>query len=232
MKVVALLNWYEEPVSWLAETVASAAKLCDHIIALDGPYAEFPSALSKPASGTEQAEVIFHAAAGAGMGCTVHAPRQPWWGNEIEKRSYLMELGQSMTTEDDWFLVIDADEVLTKVPLGSRQLLDATDLNVAQLMLWERDDLDSAYPCRRLFRALRGITYQHTHYTITAPGPNGTRVLNGNEVLHPNKWEKPADLWDVRMEHRTKFRTQFREALKKQYYARMPTFEDGNKEIL
>jgi hypothetical protein len=225
MKVVALLNWYEESPSWLAETVASAGKFCDHIIAVDGPYANFPGALKKPASGTEQAETIFHAAAGAGMGCTIHAPRQVWWGNEIEKRAYLMEVGQTITTEDDWFLVIDADEVLTDVPQDSRALLDAVTCDVAELTLWERDDLDSNTPCRRLFRALRGITYQQTHYTITAPSPDGgTKVLNGSETVHRN-WEKAADLWNVRMEHRTKFRTDLRVALKNEYYARIPDFE-------
>lgn len=226
MKVVALLSWYEESPSWLAETVASAAKLCDHIIAVDGPYADFPGAMNKPASGTEQAETIMHAAAGAGMGCTIHAPRKVWWGNEVQKRSYLMKLGESMTTEEDWLLVIDADEVLSEVPVDSKKLLADTEYNAAEVMLWERDDLDSNYPARRLYRALRGIQYTQTHYTITAPGPDGTtRVLNGNEVMHRKQIEGAADLWDIRMEHRWKHRTELRRALKNQYYQRIPDFE-------
>lgn len=222
MKVVALLNWYEESPSWLAETVASAGKLCDHIIAVDGPYANFPGALNKPFSGSDQAEVIFHTAAGAGMGCTIHAPREVWWGNEVEKRAYLMELGQTITTEDDWFLVIDADEVLTEVPADSRAKLADISRDVAELMLWERGDLDTNYGCRRFFRALRGITYQQAHYVITAPSVS-PQVLNGSETKH--KLVPAADMWDVRMEHRSKFRTDLRNALKSQYYARIPDFE-------
>ena len=227
MKVVGLLSWYEESASWLAETVASVAKLCDHIIAVDGPYADFPGALKKAASGTEQAETILHTAAGVELGCTIHAPRQLWWGNEVQKRAYMMRLAESMTTEDDWLLVIDADEVLTEVPADVRKTLEATELNAAEITIWERDDLDSACPTRRLYRALRGITYTQTHYIVTAPGINGgpTRVLNGNEALHHKQIERAADLWDVRMEHRWKSRAEVRIALKNQYYQRIPGFE-------
>lgn len=227
MKIVALLSWYEEPASWLAETVASLGSFCDHVVAVDGPYADFPGAMSKPASGTEQAETILHTAAGVGLGCTIYSPRQMWWGNEVQKRAFTMQLGQTFTTEDDWFLVIDADEVITDVPVDARQILENTDKLVGEVTLWERDDLDGHYPFRRLFRALRGITYVNTHYTITAPGVDGgkTRVLNGNEAMNLRQFEKAEDLWDVKIEHRCKFRSEIRAALKSQYYARVPELE-------
>jgi hypothetical protein len=227
VKVVALLSWYEEPASWLAETVASLGKFCDHVIAVDGPYADFPGALTKQASGTEQAETILHTAAGVGIGCTIYAPRTLWWGNEVQKRAFTMKLGQTFTTEDDWFFVIDADEVITDVPVDARQALDKTDRNVGEIVIWERDDLDGHYPARRLFRALRGITYQNTHYTITAPGVDGgpTRVLNGNEVMNRGRFEKAEDFWGVKIEHRRQHRSELRAALKSQYYARVPDFE-------
>ena len=223
MKVVGLLSWYEEPVSWLAETVASAAKLCDHLIAVDGPYEQFPFALKKPASGTEQAETILHAAAGAGIGCTIHASRQPWWGNEVEKRSFMFDLAQSFTTADDWLLVIDADEVLSQVPGDTRNLLEKTKLDAGVIHLWERGDQDTAYLQRRLFRALRGIRYQDCHYVVTAPGEAGVKILSGVESVH--RVAPAEELWDVRMEHRTAMRTAMRTALKKQYYAKLPDIE-------
>ena len=223
MRIVGLLSWYEEPVSWLAETVASAAKLCDHLIAVDGPYAEFPFAHTKPASGTEQAEVILHAAAGAGMGCTIHASRQPWWGNEVEKRSFMFDLAMPFSTEDDWLLVIDADEVLSQVPENTRDLLAKAEADVAEVHLWERDDQDTIYVQRRLFRALRGIAYRDCHYVVTAPSGDGVKVLSGDQHVH--QLEPAEQMFGVRLEHRSSQRTALRNGLKNQYYAKLPDLE-------
>lgn len=225
MRIIGLLSWYEEPASWLAECVVGMAKLCDHVIAVDGPYALFPGATTKPASGSEQAETILHTAAGAGIGCTIHSPRQPWWGNEVEKRDYMLQLGMTMAEPGvDWFLRVDADEVVTQVPVDSAKKLAETDLDVAEVMLWERDDLDSQYPLRALFRALPGIRIHQLHYLVTVPGKDDkTRVLCGHDIKH--RQEPAADLWDVRMEHRTKQRSALRRALKDQYYAQIPEIE-------
>lgn len=224
MRVIGLLSWYEEPASWLAECVASAARLCDHMVAVDGPYADFPGALKKPASGSEQAEIIGHTAAGAGMGCTIHSPRTPWWGNEVEKRDAMFRLASTMVQPGDWFLRIDADEVLTQVPPDTKTLLAATPLDVAELMIWERGEEAGASPLRALFRALPGIGVQQAHYVVTAPGANGaTRVLCGNEIKHR---PEPAEaLWDVRLEHRTRCRSAERWVLKNDYYAKLPEIE-------
>lgn len=227
MKIVGLLSWYEEPTSWLAETVASAAKLCDHLIAVDGPYAEFPFAQSKPASGTEQTETILHTAAGAGMGCTIHASRQPWYGNEVEKRSFMFDLAMTFTTEDDWLLVIDADEVLSQVPTDTRYLLQKSEVDVGELHLWERGDQDTVYIQRRLFRALRGIRYRDCHYVVTAPAETGVKVLSGDQQIHT--LEHAEYLPDLRLEHRTAHRTALRNGLKNQYYAKLPGIERVEK---
>lgn len=231
MSVTALLNWYEESPAWLAECVASAARLCDHLIAVDGPYAAFPGALKKPFSGTEQAEAILRTAAGAGIGCTIHAPRQVWWGGrwggEVEKRDFMFRLGETFTTPRDWYLRIDADEVLTHVPADAKRRLAETGLDVAEVMIWEREasghvgelvDTSNDYesPFRCLFRALRGIRVEQTHYTVTAPDG---RVLRGLR-------EEPAEpLWDVRLEHRTHQRTIARQRLKREYSVLINDFE-------
>lgn len=224
MRIIGLLSWYEEPASWLAECVASAAKLCDHLIAVDGPYAMFPGATRKPASGSEQAETILHTAAGAGIGCTIQAPGRPWWGGEVEKRDAMFRLGMTFAEPGrDWFLRIDADEVLTQVPPDTRTLLAATARDVAEVTMWERDDIDSQFPIRVLFRALPGIGVQQAHYVVTAPSEGGTRVLCGNDVKH--RAEPAEALWDVRLEHRTRQRSALRRALKDDYYAKLPQIE-------
>lgn len=226
MKVIGLLSWYEEPASWLAECVAGLAKVCDHLVAVDGPYALFPGSTRKPASGSEQADTIARAAAGAGIGCTVHVPREPWWGNEVEKRSYMFRLAMTMAEPGiDWLVRVDADEVVTQVPPDTRKLLAETDLNVAEVTMWERGDgQDSQFPLRVAFRALPGIRVQQAHYVVTAPAVDGTlRVLVGNDTVH--RAEPALPLWDVRLEHRTGQRPAMRRALKDQYYAQLPQIE-------
>lgn len=218
MRVVGLLSWYEEPASWLAETVASAARLCDHIIAADGPYAAFPGAMRKPASGSEQADVIAHAAAGAGIGCTVHLPRSPWWDGEVGKRDWMFRAAELVTTEADWLLVVDADEVLTTVPPDTRQILEQSDKDVAELRLWDRDGSETLD--RRLIRAVRGLRVEGAHYVWTAPGG---AVLRGNQTLQDLAPAEP--LWDLRMEHRTRHRDADRQAAKHDYYAQVHQIE-------
>lgn len=237
MKVVGLLSWYEESPTWLAECVASAARLCDHLIAVDGPYAMFPGALRKPFSGTEQADAILRTAAGAGIGCTIHASRQPWWGGEVEKRDFMFKLGATFTTPQDWYLRIDADEVLTQVPPDARQTLTETDLNVAEVTIWEREasaavaelvDTSTDYesPFRCLFRALPGIGIEQAHYIVTAVHDGQRKVLRGNDIYHT---QEPAEqLLNVRLEHRTHQRPIGRQRLKQAYGDAIPDLEPIN----
>lgn len=226
MRVIGMLSWYEEPASWLAECVAAMAPLCDHLVAVDGPYALFPGAVRKPASGSEQADTIARTAAGLGMGCTVHVPREPWWGNEVGKRDFMMRLALTVAEPGaDWLLRVDADEVFSQVPVDTKALLAATGCDVAEVTMWERGDgQDSQFPLRALFRALPGIGIEQAHYVVTAPtGGGGRRVLCGNDTVH--RAEPAEALWDVRLEHRTRQRSAMRRAQKDDYYRQLPEIE-------
>lgn len=224
MKIVGLLCWYEEDPAWLAECVASAARLCDHLIAVDGPYAMFPGALRKPFSGSDQVDAIARTAYGAGMGVTIHTRREPWWGGEVEKRDFMFRLAETYTSREDWLLRIDADEVLTQIPPDSRQILADSPLDVAEVTIWERDPAgDGEHPFRCLFRALPGLRIEQAHYIVTAVDGGRRKVLRGNTDLHG---EEPAEaLWDVRLEHRTRQRPADRQRLKQQYGAVIPEIE-------
>lgn len=226
MRLIGLLSWYDESPTWLAETVASIAKCCDHLIAVDGPYAMFPGALRKPASGPEQVEIILRVAAGAGIGCTIHAPREPWWGGEVEKRDTMFRIGETMTNSDGWYIIVDADEVITGIPPDLRRRLTDSQLDVAELTLWEREtqtqvaelvDTSSDYhtPLRRLFRALPELHIEQAHYVVTATTAETKRVLCGNTAVHT---VEPAEqLWDLMLEHRRGQRTVGRLRLKDEY---------------
>ena len=218
MRVIGVLSWYEERPGWLAECVASAARLCDHIVAVDGAYGLFPGSSKRPYSNTEQAEVILRTAAGAGIGCTVHANRHLWWGGEVEKRHFMMQLAAMDATPADWLFRIDADEVLSDVPADTKTILARTSLDVAEATIWERatdalPESQAAFRC--LFRAWPDIGVQKAHYVVTT----GDRYLSGDPQVMDLE---PAEaIPGLRLEHRTRERGEHRKALKAEYTRRV-----------
>lgn len=225
MKLIAVLSWYDESPSWLAGCVSALCSRCriDHLIAVDGAYGLFPG--GRGSSGPEQHAVIHETAAAGGAGVTIHAPGQPWDGNEVEKRAFAFALAETVSTPDDWYFVIDADEVVTSSP-DLHQLLAVSDLDVATVTLVERHDphateetadaarsfvwdRESRSPSHRLFRAHRGLRPVGNHFTyLTANGPVH---ISGR-----------ADTTDARVEveHRTRFRDLSRRQLQQRYYDR------------
>lgn len=226
MRIIALLSWYDEPTSWLAETVASASRLADHILAVDGAYAAFPGSTRRPASPTEQADVITRTAAGCGMGSTVHVRRdQPWWGGEVEKRDWMFRSAGLLASDTDWLFVIDADEVLTHSPGDTRSILAETEFSVGEILLESTDG--SSTLDRRLLRARQGLAVEGAHYVWTAPRADGGKdVLRGNS--HLQDLAPAADLWNVRLEHRNEDRSSRRKAQKTAYYDQLPELERVN----
>lgn len=216
-----MLSWFDENPAWLVECVTAAAKLCDHLIAVDGAYACFPGALRKPSSSADQVDAIVHAAAGAGMGCTIHQSREPWWDGEVGKRDFMMQLAMTMAGPGDWLFRVDADEFL-QAPADTRLHLATTKHDVAEVMLVENDPLsgeDGQHPLRCLFRAIPGIKIEGAHFLVTVPSDDGKLFLAGPQCV------TAEPLWDVRLEHRTRMRTPARKRLKDQYSPLINTLE-------
>lgn len=208
MRVVALLCWYDEPVSWLAETVASAARLADHIVAVDGAYALFPGSTRRPTSDPTQADTITRTARGVGIGVTVHTPTDVWWGGEVEKRDTMLQIAQTVADPGDWYLVIDGDEVVANCPADTRHLLDVAEADVAELIIRSRREHTEWHsPLRRLYRAQPGLRVEYAHYIVTAP--DGRTVSN----------EPAVPLHNLVIDHRDLERSAQRRQQKKQYYA-------------
>jgi hypothetical protein len=42
MSVVGLISWWDESPTWLAASITSLGRFCDHVVALDGRYALYP----------------------------------------------------------------------------------------------------------------------------------------------------------------------------------------------
>lgn len=202
--------WFDEEPRWLAASVASFAKLCDHVIAVDGAYFAYPE--GRPASGGEQAESIVAAARTAGIGCTVHVPQSVWMGNETEKRSCYAKIANALGTPyEDWLLVLDADEEISEVSPLARVDLKETELDAAEIGMWTTDELRSWYgPSRRLYRLLPELEYGPTHFALSGCGENGEQVwLNGRgEKYGEPLGDALAMVSQIRVEHKHHLRSE------------------------
>jgi len=227
-RIIGLLSWYEESAVWLAATVASAAKCCDHLVAVDGAYFLYPEGRNR--SSSEQAAIITDVATANGMGVTIHTPAQKWEGNEVEKRSFMFALAETIADPDDWYLVLDADEVILEIPSDFKQRLAATELDAGEVTFWEHQDPHQdlklavaarqfewsghhRYPIRTLFRAIPGLKVETNHYTYVTPDG---RLLWGNESA--TQQVEALDCQDLVIEHRTHLRDLARRASARNYY--------------
>lgn len=214
MKLIALLSWYDEPVWALTELVASLARAgCDHLVAVDGAYALFPEARAQ--SPGEQAQALLAAAQGAGMGVCIHVPQEVWFGNELEKRTFLFAAGHQVAEPgEDWLWVCDADEVILEA-IGLRERLEATEHDVAEVILRMNENGDGGLePIRKLFRAQQsGIFVRTNHFTYQTgdgrllweghlpPKP----VLVGAETMHFVRVDHRRTRKDRRLEDRQRY---------------------------
>jgi len=224
MRIVGLLSWYEENPAWLAEMIASLPSAgISHLIALDGAYALYPGAA--PRSDSSNVEAIQAACTAVGLTYSIHQPVEVWEGNEVEKRSALFELAEQVTTEEDWYFVMDADETITSVPSNFRTRLARTRLDVAMVTFYEPPQEDSGpaidfrwqrkqrYPIRVLFRAVRGLRVVQNHWTYVTP--DGRRLWGQNK----RTLEPALDCTDLEIFHRSNLRHEERRADQYAYYA-------------
>lgn len=201
MKVTALLAWYDEQPKMLAELVASVSRFCEHIVAADGAYRLYPTRHCR--SKSEQAETILRVAHGAGIGCTLIVPDEPWQNNEVEKRNVLFDAGR--LTNADWFFIIDGDEVVADVAANVRGSLAATDLDVGIVRFIQADQWASPLIQRRFFRNVEGLRVEGAHYVFVAPGNADResgwtpRYLRGRDDIHDLE---PAEEFDLTIQHR------------------------------
>lgn len=227
-RVVGLMSWVDERPSWLAAAITSYAEAgITHLVAVDGAYALFPNGRAR--SNSVEAETILDTCNGLGLHCTLVRPDKVWEGNEVEKRTAMFRHAEAVAQPGvDWLLVIDADEVVTVAIEGWQDELARTDLDAADVLLWELDDLDegskpqvhrvmdvdpvSRSPIRKLFRATPGIRCVGNHYTWEAP--DGRRLWGAHSMV-------PAlDLTDwFHIEHRTAYRSLHRKNASHDYYA-------------
>lgn len=220
MKLIGLLAWYDEPAAELVAAIKSLAEAgVTEIVAVDGAYALYPD--GRAASDPNQAAAIVLSCKQLGLGCTLHVPREPWAGNEVEKRTFLFRLGLSVAEPGDWFWVFDADEVVTEFPDDLKERLAGYEHDAAEVEIFDtiaaRAKLGSwpeRFAMRQLFRA-QPIKVETNHITyVTGDG----RLLWGYDGDH-RPAEPCLDLTDcLVVEHRPDRRSQERLQAKLVYY--------------
>jgi hypothetical protein len=209
MKLIGVLTWYDEDPAWLAATTASMCRAgCEHILALDGAYAAFPEA--RAWSHPDQHVAILEVARAMNAGCTLHTPPGPWQGGEIEKRTTGFQLAETFTTEEDWLVLMDADQVILESE-GLRDALAATDLDVAEPRFVD-PGTDLGFPVRCVFRALRGIHLRDNHATYMA--------ADGRRLAMQPPMVEALPLPMMMVEHRTASRALARKQRQQNYYER------------
>ena len=175
-RIIGLLSFYDENPQWLRDAITTYARCgITHYVCVDGAY--FLLQDGKAASPRKQHKAIIDTCANLGVGLTLHVPETVWMENEVEKRTFMFQLADTIKTSDnDWVCVIDADEAVEQ-PVDLRRELAGITQNVAELTLVDRysqDDpvikanpgmpLECQQPIRKLFRA-RGIHCAGNHFT-------------------------------------------------------------------
>lgn len=197
MKLCALLSHYDESPTMLAACIASLPKLgVDHLIAVDGGYALYPS--SRGNSGVQSNIMLVSLCESLGIGLTLDMPKldlahheKP---SEVDKRNRLFRLAQAQFTADDWLLVIDTDETVWDTLVDLKAVLATTDLDSATVTLGERldphysemnswiaehftTDKVSRSPARRLYRCQPDLRVVSNHFTYIVGQGDSERVL-------------------------------------------------------
>jgi hypothetical protein len=188
-----MLVWYDEPVDHLAGCVASLKRASvTHLVAVDGAFMLYPSALRRPVSPPEQAAVIADVARQSGIALTLHVPSIPWMGNEVEKRSVMFELAG--LTGAEWLLLVDADEYVHAAPYDLLEVLAGVSEPCATVAFTDREGADGRTSIVRLFRNQPGLRVVGTHYGyVSDDHPEGVEAAGIGMVMDVVLQHRPRD---------------------------------------
>lgn len=218
--IVGLVSWFDEPVENIARCLLGLQLAgAGHVVALDGRYSLYPGV--QISSDSMQHAGFVQGCKQLGMGCTMSVPREPWAGNEAEKRTALFAHGLAVADPGDWFLVVDADEFITEAPADLPDRLAMTDREVVEIQAldvvaarFNRRDWPSRFPVRKLFRA-QPITVGPAHSTYRA----GDGRLLWGQAREGEREADTLELLDVLVEHHPHRRPNERQAAKLAYYS-------------
>lgn len=177
MKIVCMLNWFDEQPHQLRRRVREAFMIgCTHVVAVDGAYALFPG--SREFSSSSQGKEITDTAFFYKLGCIIYKPEVVWAGNEVEKRQNMLDICLAITTDDDWLFLMDADFHIEPPFVNMTKLLAKHPGRFGDVLLTNSDQDAGWYPVRLLYRAVRGMHLTTNHYTYHYPDGDQTVMNN------------------------------------------------------
>jgi hypothetical protein len=206
--ICGLMSWFDEDPAWIYNAVRSLTKAgVTALVAIDGRYGLYDS--DHDTSPAANHEAVVRACRDSNIRLLLDTPTEPW-NTEVDKRSRLFALGDTLAP--DWFLVMDADQIIDTVPTDLHARLGHTDLDVAEVTFHEPhpDGTTSRFPIPILFRATPGIRVRRNHYTYLAA--DGTVLWGRNAKAHR------LDTRDLTVQHLTHFRQQHRRDNARSYY--------------
>jgi hypothetical protein len=209
VKLIGILCWFDERPSWLAGVIGGLRRVgVEHLVAVDGAYGLYPG--GRPYSGPEQHDTIVETSRALDIATTIHTPREPYWGNEVEKRNLAFALAETIAEPNvDWYFLVDADHFVT-VAEGHHKQLAETGCDVGQVRMMEPyGALLSAGPLRCVFRAIPGLRFETAHMIYRTP--------DGRDL---HELVVPAVDLCIDVEHRTAERDRYRKELQQDYYRR------------
>lgn len=189
MIIAAALCWYDEEPRILRRCIMSLAGIADVLVALDGPYADYPTA--SPESPLDQRDAIEGAASDAGIEIVALS----WPGlTQAAKRTALY---REAARRADWLLIIDADETL--------HVNDATELRARLTPAHDAASIvvitdEHAAPYARLIRSMDDLTCGPVHHGALSATDDGERVCIADrrgEVMHSKPRPRRARVDDV-----------------------------------
>lgn len=213
-----LVSFYDEPPDNIARCLVGLHRArVDRVVALDGAYALYPNGAATSPSSQHAAWIM--GARELGIACTLHVPARVWERNEAQKRTALFAYALAGAQPGDWFVVVDGDEFITRVPDDLEDRLRATQLDVAEIqavdavaLRLQRQDLPERFPVRKLFRA-QPITVGPAHCMYRA---GDGRLLWG--MTREQQPEPTLGLTDMVVEHHPDARPIERLTSKMAYY--------------
>jgi len=161
MKLWATLIFYRDGVELLEKCLSSLKKNgVDDLIAVDGRYEEFPDKEDKSSNEEIRAMLKY---------CSFVHGRKGVWANQMEKRNASIR----PVPPGDYFLIIDADEVLAN-PIDKSKLIEDA-YSVA--MFEPKPNTESSvynvfktcykqYPSNRIFKKYSDMEYRNRHCAL------------------------------------------------------------------
>lgn len=237
-RVIGLVSWWDESPTWLAASVSSLGRFCDHVVVLDGRYAMYPD--QRLQSGIDQVMAAIEAARAVGVGVTMHtAPRT--FKDEMEKRTHLFRLGAiEARSHEDWFFVLDGDEVVVESPprdeiLARLEAEREKGVYAVTATLFERVDphyneqrtdlgmkleIEWRYECAspRFWRVLDSMRVVGYHYSYVGEDERGDTIELWGDDSCAKRAPWGSFCGKVVLENRNRLRGKQRDADREQYY--------------